>query len=147
MPHLPSSNSVQIESLDLNKVMQDLHSCAAAIGSEHSEVEACILYGSLIRGDYLPESDIDVLILVEAAQETYLKRADSLRDFFLSLPMDVDLKVYTREEAENMIQKGNSYLLEAVREGKVLWKKPDRDLNPLIKPIPATPVGDSLSMA
>mgnify|MGYP006307228867 CR=1 FL=1 len=133
MPQLRSSNSVQIESIDLDKVMQDLKGCAAAIGSEHSEVEACILYGSLIRGDYLPESDIDVLILVETAREIFLKRTDAFRDFFLSLPMDVDLKVYTREEAEDMIQQGSEYLLEALREGKVLWKRQDIDLDQLLK--------------
>lgn len=133
MPHPRSSNSVQIESIDLDRVLQDLKGCAAAVGSEHSEVEACILYGSLIRGDYLPESDIDVLILVETAQETFLKRADTFRDFFLSLPMDVDLKVYTREEADDMIQQGNEYLLEALQEGKVLWKRQDIGLDQLLK--------------
>jgi len=132
MPHPRSFNSVQIESIDLDRVMHDVHVCAAAVGSQHSEVQACIIYGSLLRGDYLPESDIDVLILVEAAQEPFLKRTDAFRDYFLSLPMDVDLKVYTREEAEDMIQKGNSYLIEALQEGKVLWKKPDRDLDSLI---------------
>jgi predicted nucleotidyltransferase len=128
MPHPRSSNSVLIESIDFEKLMQDVHACAAAIGSEHSEVVACILYGSLVKGSYLPDSDIDVLILVEAAQEPFLKRADAFRDFFLSLPMDVDLKVYTGEEAEGMIQEGNPYLLEALQAGKVLWKKPDGDL-------------------
>jgi predicted nucleotidyltransferase len=124
---------VQIESIDLDKVLQDLKECAAAIGSEHSEVEVCILYGSLIRGDYLPESDIDVLILVETAREPFLKRADAFREVFLPLPMDVDLKVYTREEAADMIQQGNRYLLEVLREGKVLWKKQDIDLDQLLK--------------
>jgi predicted nucleotidyltransferase len=94
-------------------------------------VEACILYGSFVRGDYLPESDIDVLILVQTARKTFLKRTDAFRDFFLPLPMDVDLKVYTREEAEDMIQQGNGYLLEALREGKVLWKRQDIDLDQL----------------
>lgn len=133
MPHQRSSNSAQIESIDLDRIMQDLKGCAAAIGSEHSEVEACILYGSLIRGDYLPESDIDLLILVETARETFLKRTDAFRDFFLSLPMDVDLKVFTQEEVEDMIQQGNEYLLEALREGKVLWKRQDIDLDQLRK--------------
>jgi hypothetical protein len=41
---------------------------------------------------WVPESDIDVLILVETARETFLKRTDAFRDFFLPLPMDVDLK-------------------------------------------------------
>ena len=128
MPRMRSFSSVQIESVDLDKLMQDVHASAAAIGSEHSEVEACILYGSFLKGDYLPESDIDVLILVETAQETFLKRTDIFRDFFLPLPMDVDLKVYTRKEAEMMLQEENSFLVEALREGKILWKKPDRDL-------------------
>lgn len=133
MPHPRSSNSVQIESIDLDKVMQDLKGCAAALGSEHSEVEACILHGSLVRGDYLPESDIDVLILVETAREQFLKRTDEFRDFFLSLPMDVDLKVYTLDEAEDMIQHGNLFLLEVLQAGKVLWRKTGRDLNRLGK--------------
>ncbi len=123
-----SSGSALIESIDKDKILEDLQAQAANIGKTRSDVFACILYGSLLKGDYTPESDIDILIIVHTASEPFLKRADAFRDFFLHLPMDVDLKVYTKQEAQSMLEQGNAYLEEALHKGKLLWKRMDHGM-------------------
>jgi predicted nucleotidyltransferase len=130
MQQKQSSGSAIIESIDRNKVLEDLQARAADIGKARSDVLVCILYGSMLKGHYTPASDIDILIIVRAATEPFLQRADAFRDFFLQLPMDVDLKVYTRQEVQSMLEEGNAYLEEALQEGKVLWKGSDVERRP-----------------
>ena len=118
-----SSGSVLIESIDRDKLLEELQACAEDIGKSRSDVLACILFGSLLKGDYTPESDIDLLIIVHTATEPFLKRTDAFRDIFLHLPMDVDPTVYTKQEVQSMLEEGNAYLEEALRDGKALWKR------------------------
>lgn len=116
-----SLGSVSIESTDRCKVIDHLQACANKIGMTFSQVEACLLYGSLLRGDYSPESDIDFLIILQTSTLPFLQRGDAFQEFFSQLPFDIDLKVYTRKEIESMLEENNPFIYQVFKEGKVLW--------------------------
>jgi predicted nucleotidyltransferase len=118
--------SVSIESIDRCKVIDELQACARNIGMTYRQVEVCLLYGSLLRGDYSPESDIDFLIVLQTSTLPFLQRGDQFHEFFLQLPFDVDLKVYTRKEIESMLEENNLFIVQAFKEGKVLWSMDER---------------------
>ena len=122
-----SLGSVSIEWIDRSKVIAQLEVCAQHMGTASGRVEACILYGSLLREDYSPDSDIDILIVVDFSTMPFLVRCDEYRDFFGQLPFDIDLKAYTREEIQYMLAENNPFIVGVFEEGKVLWSLDDKD--------------------
>ncbi len=117
-----SLGSVSIEWIDRSKVIAQLEVCAQHMGMTSGRVEACILYGSLLREDYTPDSDIDILIVVDFTTVPFLVRCDEYKDFFGKLPLDVDLKVYTRKEIQYMLAENNPFIVRVFEEGKVLYQ-------------------------
>ena len=57
--------------------------------------------------------------------EPFLRRADRFLDAFSDLPLDVNLLVYTREEMNRMLAKGNR-LARAIVEGVRLGREEGR---------------------
>ena len=83
-----------------------------------------ILFGSMAKGNYTKYSDYDVLIIV-SHEELCFK--DRLYEY--SMPSDgwVEPVVYTRDEAESMLENLHPLLLDSIRDGivicdKGLWK-------------------------
>ena len=52
-----------------------------------------ILYGSYARGDFRPDSDIDIMILVDLSEEEIQKSRDRVSDFTYDFNMDYDLLI------------------------------------------------------
>lgn len=121
-----SLGSVSIEWIDQSQLIAQLQVCAQNIGMTYSQVEVCILYGSLLRDDYSPDSDIDFLIVLQNSALPFLLRCDAFQDFFSQLPFDVDLKVYTRKEIQSMLEDNNPLIVQVFKEGKVLWSLDDK---------------------
>ena len=82
-------------------------------------VQKAILFGSLARGDVMPFSDLDLIIV----QETDARFLDRLEPFYagLDLRVDADILVYTPEELAEM-QTWNRFIQQALREGKVIFE-------------------------
>jgi predicted nucleotidyltransferase len=84
------------------------------------KLDSLILYGSVARGDFGPESDIDVLIIIENKE---------LDDKFSDLRYDIDVKngtvttfiVYTPVEIENKVKQGFPFINNVLREGKIIY--------------------------
>jgi len=84
--------------------------------------ETVVLFGSHARGDAGAHSDVDFLVI----QETDLPRPKrsvplyaTLRDY----PYSKDILVYTPEEVGAYRNLPNSFVMTALREGKVLYEK------------------------
>ena len=81
-----------------------------------------ILFGSYARGDPRPESDVDLLIIMdtpsEGEQSLLIRRA---------VPCDfgLDLIVRTPETVERRLALGDFFLQEIMAQGKVLYESPD----------------------
>ncbi|MBC7226359.1 MAG: nucleotidyltransferase domain-containing protein [Thermoflexales bacterium] len=108
--------------MDAEALRQRLEEIAARIRREHPRVQDVLLFGSFVRGDFTPRSDVDVAILLSRDGEPFLKRTDAFVDYFADLPLDVNLLVYTQEELGRMLAEGNR-LARAIVEGVSLGRE------------------------
>lgn len=88
---------------------------------EEYDPEQVILFGSMARGRVEEWSDLDLLIVKET-DEPFLDR--SVRVALLCRAIvGVDYLVYTPAELAQMIERGNPFIVEALREGQVLYDR------------------------
>lgn len=83
--------------------------------------ERVMLFGSLARGDVGEWSDLDLLI-VKDTSEPFLERSREVALLCRAL-VGVDYLVYTPDELDEMIERGNPFLLEALKEGRTLYER------------------------
>jgi predicted nucleotidyltransferase len=85
--------------------------------------ERIILFGSYARGEPRPESDVDLLVVMESpireAQQA-LQIRQELNPLF-----GLDILVYSQEKIEQRLSLGDSFLREILAEGVVLYESPD----------------------
>ena len=84
------------------------------------ELDSLVLYGSVARGDYGRQSDIDILLILEDKK---------LEDKISDIRYDVDVKnstvttffICTPHEIEKIIHLGFPFINNVVKEGKVIY--------------------------
>ncbi len=81
-----------------------------------------ILFGSLARGDSWDGSDVDLLIVKSAATGRLLDRMDEVLRH-TSGRIHVEPLVYTEAELAQMVAQGNPLILQALKEGEVLYDR------------------------
>jgi predicted nucleotidyltransferase len=81
-----------------------------------------ILYGSKARGDFLPESDIDILILVHNRDKV---DRDKLYDFLLfddiGYECNISLNIYESEYFNRLSTMHVPFVKNVLRDGETLW--------------------------
>ena len=92
---------------------------ARKLGDRDTEIESIYLFGSLARGDSVPGSDADLLIVVSHSAEPFRDR--SARFQTTGVGVVVDVVVYKREELDAMLETGNEFARRALREGVLLF--------------------------
>ena len=117
-----SSASVKVFWLDRPHLIERLKSAAQALIEQHPEIEQIVLFGSLARGDAVPGSDADLLIVVSHSAEPFLGRAVRYRP--AGVGVGVDVVAYTREELAALLAAGNAFVRQALRDGMVLAPAP-----------------------
>ena len=83
------------------------------------EITLIMLFGSLARGDISRTSDID-MIIVKGTKKRFLDRLDEVYSALVP-NVALDILVYTPEEFEAM-KGGNAFVINAVKEGKILYE-------------------------
>lgn len=78
-----------------------------------------VLFGSRARGDALPDSDLDLLIIEPSDLPRYKRAARYLRALVGLFPSK-DIVVWTPEEIEKWVTVPNSFIATALREGRTL---------------------------
>jgi len=77
-----------------------------------------VLFGSLARGDAVPGSDVDLLIVLAADERRFMDRvSDFLPDAF---PIGVDVIPWTLAELEDRVAEGDRFAMAILREGRIL---------------------------
>ena len=113
-----SSTSVRVFWLDRPQVLERLRAVAERLQQNHPEIEQVILFGSVARGDAVPGSDADLLLVLKECGIPFLERGVRYR--ITDTGIDVDLVVYTRRELDAMLEEKNAFVTQALREGMVL---------------------------
>jgi len=108
-------DGVEIISVDYSRLIEALKKISAGIKKDHPEVKEIILFGSFSKDEYTPESDIDIAIILEYSDRSFIERGDEFIEYFASLPFDVNLVVYTSREIEKMIKDNNSFIMEILK--------------------------------
>jgi predicted nucleotidyltransferase len=83
--------------------------------------ERIILFGSRARGDARPESDVDLLVVVDSAEPRH-RRSAPLYGALSDILAPMDILVYSPDEIKEWSQVPQAFVTTAVREGKVLYE-------------------------
>ncbi len=82
---------------------------------DHPEIERVILFGSLRRGDAVPGSDADVLLVLRESALSFRER--SVYYAPTGIGIGVDIFAYTRSELDAMCMSNNAFVFRALVEG------------------------------
>ena len=80
-----------------------------------------ILFGSYATGTATEDSDLDLLVIEPAMEETLRQRV-ILRNAVGDVGVGVDLLVYSSEEAERRGQVPGTVIYWALKEGRVMYE-------------------------
>ncbi|MDY6797086.1 MAG: nucleotidyltransferase domain-containing protein [Actinomycetota bacterium] len=112
---------MKIRYLDRKAVKKALDGYARNLADSHPELEAIILFGSFARGDSVPASDVDILLVLA---ESDMPFQDRIVAFLPSrFPIGMDVFPYTREEIEDMLRDGNRFVAAALENGIELFRR------------------------
>lgn len=113
---------MQVTFLDRHEVLRALREMALDLPRTHPELESVILFGSLARGEGVPGSDADLLLILDNCDLPWMER---LMRYAVSSVAGVAVEVfpYTRTEIGRMEAEGNWFIRQALREGVVLFHR------------------------
>ena len=81
-----------------------------------------ILFGSYAYGDPLPDSDVDLLVVMETTGGETQQAVDILRT--ISYRFGLDLLVYTPQRLAQRLEWGDPFLQEIIKHGEILYEAP-----------------------
>jgi predicted nucleotidyltransferase len=87
--------------------------------------EQVILFGSYAHGKPTPDSDVDLLIVMET-EERPSKRRQAVSRLFRERPFPMDIVVRTPAEMEQSMERVDPFIHDALRRGKVLYERSRR---------------------
>ena len=92
-----------------------------AIASNFSP-QRIILFGSYASGQPTPDSDLDLLIVMDSDLPTH-KRAVPIRLLFRPMPCSMDILVYTPAEVAHWYGTANHIITEALQHGIMVYER------------------------
>lgn len=90
------------------------------LAKRYPEIEQVWLFGSLARGDAVPGSDADLLVVLTDSQLPFLDRSVRYQPDFCGV--GVDVLAYTRAELASLQAEGHAFLRQAQAEGICLFQ-------------------------
>jgi len=91
---------------------------------ERFKPQKIILFGSYARGDPRPESDVDLLVVMETPLKE--SRQSLAIRHHLGVMFGLDLVVYTPQRLKERVETGDWFLRDILSEGKVLYESKNR---------------------
>jgi predicted nucleotidyltransferase len=116
--------SLTVPTIDTrDRIPEETIQALVSIIAEQFHPERIILFGSYAYGKPRPESDVDLLIVMDTTlRET--QQALKIRQHVNPL-FGVDILVYTPERLEQRLKLGDSFLKEVTEKGIVVYESPD----------------------
>ena len=87
--------------------------------------EKIILFGSFAYGQPTPDSDVDLLVIMDSDLSAHA-RSVQVSEILNPRPFPVDIIVRTPAEVEERLRLGDCFFREIVRKGKVLYERSSR---------------------
>ena len=84
-----------------------------------------IVFGSHAYGQPTPDSDVDLLIVMES-HERPATRAMRISKLLRPRPFPMDILVRTPEEIQQRLEMGDYFIQEIMTQGRVLYERPLR---------------------
>lgn len=91
---------------------------------EKFKPQKIILFGSYARGNPRPESDVDLLVIMNNKRKKNDQSLEIRRH--LGVMFGLDLLVYTSKRLKERVDMGDWFLRDVLREGKVLYESRNR---------------------
>ena len=107
-----SSGSVRIISLDVDNIIKKLRTAAEELKNRDNNVLEVFLFGSLAKGEAVPGSDADIVIVLKKSEKRIIDRITDFVDSFSDINIGVDIFPYTIGEIEEFKEEGNSLIKE-----------------------------------
>lgn len=110
--------------MDKSAVEQKIQAIVDKIVQEY-QPEKIILFGSWAWGEPHEDSDVD-LFIIKKTHQARLDRSRELQRILTHREVPLDFLVYTPEEVEESINENHNLFIEDImRNGKVLYTRPD----------------------
>lgn len=91
---------------------------------EKFKPQKIILFGSYARGNPRPESDVDLLVIMDNRHKKSSPSLEIRRH--LGVMFGLDLLVYTSKRLKERLDMGDWFLKDVLKEGKVLYEASSR---------------------
>lgn len=111
-----------VEQHDDKLIPQETISAIVQTIADHFSPQRIIIFGSYSSGQPTPDSDLDLLVIMESDLPRH-KRATPIRLLFRPTPCAMDILVYTPEEVAYWNGTSNHIITEALRSGKVVYER------------------------
>ncbi len=89
--------------------------------SEKFDPEKIILFGSYASGTPTPDSDVDLLVIMETERPTWDLAVEILASLKHSFPIDVVVR--TPKEIKTRLKQGDFFVMEIMEQGKVIYER------------------------
>ncbi len=117
-----SLNSSVLRWPDHHVVDRAVRRWAEAVVASHPQVSRIGYFGSYARSDWGVGSDLDLVIVVDRADQPFERRG--VEWDLTGLPVPADLLVYTRQEFESLHQQGGRFPSALRRETVWVYARP-----------------------
>jgi predicted nucleotidyltransferase len=109
----------------IDEILNELTICLKA-----SNPYKIILFGSYVKGEATEDSDIDLMVILDNNNiaKTYEERMNKklyIRKLVreINYQIALDILVYSKEELKMIKEKGNYFIDEIERTGKIIYEK------------------------
>ncbi len=102
--------------------MRHIRGLAKQIGRTFNP-DRVILFGSYAYGKPKPESDVDLLVVMDSDERNRDQALDIVRN--LDYNFGLDLIVRSQHQLEERLALGDFFMRDIVNKGKVLYARPD----------------------
>jgi len=115
---------VRVFSLNKEKILIQLKTKISDFAKDKPEIKKVILFGSLVKGNYTPFSDADIIIVLYDNTEVSTKIRDRIPDYYIDdMPIPTDVFPYKEKELEKKISEGSFFIKDAINKGQILFSR------------------------